>query len=131
VAAVRIYGNGIASCPALEWDGSRYWCRLCRMPGNLGSEYRKELAVGEGCCCGLNTDRANIPPPVPKAEDIPQLPKELVAVLRALGGEFMSSDALHLALMRAERILDRPGFARYCFAVVTESRPKGIGEFMG
>jgi hypothetical protein len=76
----------------------------------------------------LNSDRQNIPPPT---DDVPQLPKELIAVLRALGGEFMSSDALYLAMMRAEGILKRPGFAKYCFAVISENRSKSTEEFMG
>jgi hypothetical protein len=129
VAAARVYGNGLKSCPALSWDGSRYWCKLCQVKGKVGADYGRELSVGEGCCCGVNSDRQHIPPPA--ADVVPQVPQELVAVLRALGGEFMSSDALYLAMRRAEGILKRPGFAAYCLTIITENRAKSTGEFMG
>lgn len=51
-------------CLALKWDGSRYWCELCRDP-EKGEDRRKGLAIGDGCCCPLNSDRQNIPPPPP------------------------------------------------------------------
>lgn len=43
-------------CPALKWDNGRYWCELCQDPVK-GEEYRKKLAVGEGCCRPLPPDR--------------------------------------------------------------------------
>ena len=56
-ASQRVYGI-VARCPALFYQGGRYWCRLC-----YETRYREELAIGAGCCCGLNSWRDNIPPP--------------------------------------------------------------------
>ena len=128
--ATRIYGSGITSCPALEWDGNRYWCRLCKLPGNLGREYRKELAAGEGCCCGMNTDRASIPPPQ-EAPKMRSLPRELKVFLRHLGREFISKEAIWLALNAAEHELEDEGFRDHCLAAMMEERPAHVDDFMG
>lgn len=64
--AMRIFGNSIKECPALMWDGSKYFCELCKKDGYLGEKYRKELYIGEGCCSPLNSDRDNIPAPKKK-----------------------------------------------------------------
>lgn len=128
IAAVRLHGNGLNGCPELKWDGHRYWCNLCRLPGKVGADYRRELAVGAGCCCGLNSDRWNIPPP---QTEIPSQSPELFIVLRALGCNFLSHDCLWLIFRQAEMELGRPGFAEYCMAVATEHRSTFMADFMG
>ena len=37
-------------CPWLYYKGGRHWCRIAR-------KYKKELAIGEGCCSPLNSER--------------------------------------------------------------------------
>ena len=46
--------NHDADCPALIWNGNRYICKLA-------NEYKKILAIGEGCCQPLCNDwRLNV-----------------------------------------------------------------------
>jgi len=46
-------------CPGLVWKKSRYVCKLIEEHPNDDS-LKKELSVGEGCCCGLNSWRRNV-----------------------------------------------------------------------
>jgi hypothetical protein len=43
-------------CPALFWDGQRYWCGLAMKD----IQYALVLHVGEGCCSGLNSWRGDV-----------------------------------------------------------------------
>jgi len=49
-------------CPVLHWnnDSKRYECLLVKDPSFKGDFYRKELAIGEGCCSSLNSWRKNV-----------------------------------------------------------------------
>ena len=100
-ASVRLY-PGARRCPQLEWvvADNRYVCGLMLIPGNLGHEYKKELAGGEGCCSGLNTWR----------QDVKNRTKEIDAIgifsldplfqrfLNSLGRSWLSGDALWLTV---------------------------------
>ena len=88
--SLSVYVHGVTSpsqvCKSLVWDSRRrrYWCGLCWMPDrqerktlnwvqlemrrNMAKMYRKRLYIGEGCCCPMNTDRGDIPPPGEKNE---------------------------------------------------------------
>jgi hypothetical protein len=44
-------------CVYLSFDGKRYWCERCRLPGEEGRKHREDLSVGAGCCSPLNSDR--------------------------------------------------------------------------
>lgn len=37
-------------CPWLEYRDNRYWCKIA-------DEYKIVLAIGEGCCSPMNTER--------------------------------------------------------------------------
>ena len=37
-------------CPFLYFDGGRFWCSIAR-------KHAVTLAIGEGCCSSLNTER--------------------------------------------------------------------------
>lgn len=131
--AVRIWGKGLEKCPALKWDEQekRYWCDLCKKPGQMGSDYRRELEAGEGCCCGLNTDRQNIPPPEPKME-MYQLQPETAILLRCIAHQFCSPEVLHLALIEAERHYKLgPEFKKAALAILKENTPSFMEGFMG
>ena len=131
-AAVRVYGLAARPCPAMYWDGSRYWCDLCQKPGDVGLRYRQELAIGEGCCSSLNSDRRAIPPPpVPKEEAPYLLSADAQALLRRLGRELICPDALWLAIMGASKDLGQPGFAKAALHALKQNRPKHVGEFIG
>ena len=127
--ALRIWGKGVEKCPALAWDGKRYWCDLCRKPGQMGEDYRKELYVGDGCCCGLNSDRRNIPPPEEKVQEY-RLQPETALLLRCLAAQFCSQDAIYLALLMAEKKLG-PEFTIASLNVLKEGRPGYVDSFMG
>lgn len=63
--SLEVYGTD-TGCPGLIYDfeEKRYYCELCRKPGELGEKYRKALSIGAGCSSPLfNTDRENIPLP--------------------------------------------------------------------
>ena len=135
--ASRVFGP-VNECPALVYDyeEKRYYCELCRKPGELGERYREELAVGAGCCSALfNTDRENIPPPVPKFLKEVRIDKQFRAFLHQMGrmGPFgMSGDLLWLLVDGTAREL---GFGedwkREVFRTIKEERPKSADEFMG
>lgn len=59
-AARRIYGNGVTSCAALHWNGTRYICKLMALTGDMGEQYKRELYAGQGCCSPLNTWRTDV-----------------------------------------------------------------------
>ena len=46
-------------CPGLVWREDRYRCNLIEERPNDES-LKIELAVGAGCCCGLNTWRRKV-----------------------------------------------------------------------
>ena len=127
-AALRIYGNGVTECPALIWDGKRYWCDLCQQPSGLGERYKEELAIGGGCCATLNSDRQNIPSPKPK---IKTYSKEVQILLKHLGGYFINPDALWLAIDSTSKELNDPCFRKQALYWLKEQRNQHQTEFMG
>lgn len=129
-AAVRLYGN-VTKCPALEYAYGRYFCSLMKLPGKLGPAYREEIGAGTGCCCGLNSDRDNIPPPEPPAPEVYHVSKDLEIFLTALAKQFISSDAIYLACLEAEQVLDSPNFRKEVGRIFRGQRPKYQDEFMG
>ena len=46
------HGDQNGWCPYLYQEGDRWRCTLAKDP-----DHAKELAIGEGCCSPLNTDR--------------------------------------------------------------------------
>lgn len=130
MVAQRVYGP-VASCPGLEWDAAakRYWCRLCRLPGEMGEGYRKELHAGAGCCSPLNSDREEIPEP--KAAPRPRpLSKDCETFLRYLCRGFISGDAIWLSIEAAGRELGKD-WTNSAHNATREERPKHVEEFMG
>jgi hypothetical protein len=102
------------------------------LPGDIGAAYRKELAAGAGCCSAFNTDRDNIPPPVP-AELTPmgtELDRQVKVLLKHLGNGFISGDAIWLALNSASRELGKDWKAA-ALSYIKEMRHKHVEEFMG
>lgn len=129
--ATRIWGKGLEKCPVLIWDGKRYWCDLCRKPGQIGIEYRQELAAGEGCCCGLNTDRQNIPPPENEIQ-LYHLQPETAILIRCIAHQFCSPDVMYLALIEAERHYKLgPEFKKAALAILRDNTPSFMSDFMG
>ena len=128
--ANRIFG-ATESCPALKWDeeNGRYWCDICKKDNIISAKYRVELYIGEGCCCGLNSDRNNIRPPIPKHKTYS---KEVKALLYAMARDmFCSGDALWLTINAAARELNDPDFAKWALHWVRENRSQRTAEFMG
>jgi len=113
VAAARLY-PAAEICPALKWteEKKRYVCDLMQLPGNLGEIYRKELYAGEGCCMNLNTWRKV----VQKRREIELehktviIPKIFQMFLASLGREWISQDALYLAIMGFQQNLIKDGY---------------------
>lgn len=57
MAGSQIHGP-VAPCPSLVFRDGRYWCGLVlEADGNEKERLIDTLAVGEGCCSPLNTDR--------------------------------------------------------------------------
>jgi hypothetical protein len=48
-------------CPEIRWDtaANRYLCDLAKHP-TRGEEFRKALAMGEGCCARFNGWRGDV-----------------------------------------------------------------------
>ncbi len=57
--------GGEDGCPELEWsdEEGRYFCGVVKgAEGELKEQCSKELYIGEGCCCGLNSWRSDVQP---------------------------------------------------------------------
>jgi len=129
--SVNIYGK-VDVCPALIWDEGkrRYWCKACQVAGELGAKYKAELYIGEGCCCGLNSDRKNIPPPANLRAPV-NYPREVQVLLKHTAGQLVSSDLLWLIIRGVARELNDPGFEKWAWNFIKEQRPSYVEEFMG
>jgi hypothetical protein len=132
--SLRVFGP-VTECPALAYnrEEKRYYCALCLKPDPIGARYREELYIGEGCCSPLfNTDRENIPPPVPEEFDKIQIDKQFRSFLHQIGNFGMSGDLLWLLVDGTAREL---GFGkewkREVFRVIREERSSITDEFMG
>ena len=124
--ARRVFGP-VTQCPALEYDGKRYWCGVVRKRPDGG--YKEELYIGDGCCCGLNSDRQNIPPPEAKVAVNP-IEKQCQVLLRALAREFISGDALWLAINAASRELGKE-WGNQALRLLKQDRMSHVENFMG
>jgi hypothetical protein len=129
--SVKIYGKADV-CPALVWDEgkNRYWCKVCQIAGELGAKYKADLYIGEGCCCGLNTDRKNIPPPDNYVK-IKTYSKEVQLILKHLALQFVSDDLLWLVINGVAEELKDPDFKKWALYFVKEQRSSRIESFMG
>jgi len=130
--AFRVYGP-VSECPGLIWDEEkeRWFCDLCRKPGIIGERYRKELYVGEGCCCGLNSDRQNIPRPQKKLPTNP-ISKDCQILLREFGRNamFVNPDLLYLVLCGAADELGEE-WKKEAIRALKENRNRMADEFQG
>ena len=127
--ANRIY-DAVDKCPALIWDGKRYWCKIIQHP-IIGPKHKEELAIGAGCCSPMfNQDRTNIPPPK-EDSNIYQLSHEMQIVIFSFAREWISSEVIWLALDRAAKDLKDPLFLNAALKLVKEQRSSSIQEFMG
>lgn len=113
--AQRLHGSGLTECPYLEWNGKRYACTLVMGEGTITATYRKELSIGAGCCSSLNSWRRSVVPR--RGKDLPtykpvEIPKELQVFARALAGQFISSDAIHMTLISfTARLISEEGWS--------------------
>jgi len=129
--SVNIYGK-VDVCPALIWDEEkrRYWCKACQMAGEIGVKYRVQLDIGEGCCCGLNSDRQNIPPPANLVKTA-NYPREVQVLLKNVASQFVSSDLLWLTIRGTAAELNDPNFEKWAWNFVKEQRSSRVESFMG
>jgi hypothetical protein len=127
--SVKIYGK-VDICPALVWDEGkhRYWCKACQIAGELGSKYKADLYIGEGCCCSLNTDRKNIPSP---SQTVKTYSKEVQLLLKYLAMQFVSYDLLWLVINGVAMELKDPEFKKWALHWVKEQRSSRVESFMG
>ena len=129
ILSLKIYGK-VDVCPALIWDETnhRYWCKACQIAGKLGAKYRAELYIGEGCCCGLNSDRQNIPPPAKAVTNV--LSHEIQVLLSAIAKEWISGDVLYLILLRCKKELGED-WAKAAAHLIDQQRSTMTENFMG
>jgi len=116
--AVRIHGS-ITSCPELVWVNDKYRCRLVTLPGQIGDRYRKEIGVGTGSCCSMNSwrkdvkqrDRSEANPADPRAITAPPvvIPPLMQTFLTALGREWIGGDAKWLTCHHWKCLLIKEG----------------------
>jgi hypothetical protein len=129
MAAQRVYGP-VDTCPGLKWDGAKYRCELCEKPGDIGARYREELAIGAGCCSPLNSDRQQIPPPVPPVLLQKHVSEDLREFLRQLPRFFITGDQIWLTLDAASKKFGK-AWMKEALSVFKEQRPKHMDDFMG
>lgn len=119
-AGVRLYSE-ITPCPALLWDGERHVCKLMQLPGTLGDSYKEQLHAGAGCCSNLNNWRretlVNRVPPKIEVPDNP-IPPIMQKFIKALGKQFISGDAIMLALLQFGEMLEKEGMGKEQVALV-------------
>ena len=149
VAAVRIYGNGIntTGCPALFHRDKRWWCKIVdHARGPLREQFVAELAIGAGCCSGLNTDRNRIPTPegvarrnsgkprIRKAKPNPSTEvdwqKAFKFLSASLGGHMVSGDLIYLIARSMEKA-HGPRVTLEFLTVIRSRRSREMDEFMG
>lgn len=111
-AALRIYGSGVETCPALIWDNDRYHCHLMRLDGDLGLFYRKELYAGEGCCCDLNTWRNDVKNRTESEYKPFQLDSIFQMFLKSMGREMISGDTVWLIINGLKCDLDKRDYEK-------------------
>lgn len=137
--AARIYG-AVTECPALRWNGSRYVCQLVSLPSPMGGGYAKELSIGEGCCCGLNSWRQEAPRPRKReAEECVEIDPVFQIFLHCLGREMIGGDVLFLVLRGMTRELINRGYSPEKVKTICKrathylraERAKAVDNFMG
>lgn len=132
-------------CPSLIWDESkqRHMCKLIQMPdGALKERYKVSLAIGAGCCSGMNdwrrqplrnrtefnhTDYSNCIPPL------------MQKFIRSLSRQFISSDTIQLTMHSLKHQLKNDGvppgdiakIENDIYRVFTENRSEFIRNFSG
>lgn len=129
--AVRVF-NATDSCPMLVWDEEqhRYFCDACRKPGEIGARYREELYIGEGCCCGLNSDRQNIQPPITSHKVANPMSHDAQVLLAAVAKQWISSDVFYFILRYCQDKLGTD-WANAAANLVDEQRSSQTKNFMG
>lgn len=115
IIAVRLYGP-ISKCPLLIWDKEkkRHLCKLCILPGELGERYRKELYIGEGCCCSLCNDwRDNIQDRTGSEKNkFIELDKYFKIFLHCISKQWISGDTVELTLYAMKDSLERSNVSK-------------------
>lgn len=141
--ARRLYPTLKTECPELIWNGSRYICRAFdKAYGSLKENIRNNLAIGAGCCCGLNSWRKEVIPRRPK--DNPEQFQKIEidplfkTFLRAMSREMMGGDLMVLILGGMKSILEKEGKSKEEINEISKEiiyilkdRPQWIESFMG
>jgi hypothetical protein len=95
--------------------------------------YRQELSVGAGCCSSLNSDRQNIPPPIPPVLLEKLLDRQCRLMLQAMPKYFISGDAIWLVIDEVSRRMGEQGkqWKMEALATVREAFSRDKEAFMG
>lgn len=141
--SIRLYGDGIAECPALIWstESKRYVCDLCTKE-IIGKDYKEELFIGEGCCCGLNNWRLDVKPRREKdfvKTNIFKLDPLFQKFLRSMAREWISSDTIFFIISGLKQDLLKDGeskemaenISKSIYHCLTENKHGYIEKFMG
>ena len=111
------------------------------LPGEIGRQYRLELHEGAGCCSPLNSwrreplvDRTSAP-----SDDAVIVSMEMQHLLAALASQFISGDAMALALYSFKDRLISSGwtearadiFIRKCASYFNNNRSGFTEKFIG
>lgn len=99
---VRAYNALKSPCPGLIWDqeANRHWCKLARMSGQQGIDYRAELFINTGCSSSLFNDwREDIHDRTfNKVYKQVKMDKYFKLFIYALSKQWMSGDVLALTI---------------------------------
>ena len=140
-ASRRIY-PGAVECPALYWNENKknYRCKLMELPGDIGRGFREELYANTGCSSTLGNEwRKDIKQRFKPTGFVNPLPKIFQIFMRSLSKQFISTDALILAVYEMERELNKDGYDKQeindiCNSILNsfkENRSKQLKNFMG
>jgi len=138
-ASLRVYGT-TTRCPALEWQETRYACKLMQLPGGIGERYREELYAGAGCCAGLNDWRLDVRQrDAALSVEASGIPPMMQTFLAALGQEWIGPDVLQLAVYHWMSLLEKDGMSKeqsgklgkLAIHYMFEQRCQFVKDFMG
>lgn len=120
-------------CKKLIWDEEnwRYWCGVIKDNRLMYDAYAEGLAIGAGCCCGLNSDRLNIPAPDAEVRELTVDWRRAFQILSAsVGREWVGGDVISFiagnVMREAGEFVGRE-FVRH----VKDQRRSNINSFMG
>ena len=144
VPGQRAYNILKGTCPGLVWDedANRHWCKLAKMQGQRGIDYREELAIGTACSSTMFNDwRENIQDRTGATEKkfkIVEMDRYFKLFIHSLSKQFMSGELKYMIVMMWARDMVKIGvdedtvkaMVKEINHIITEGSPSYLKGFM-